>query len=89
LLPLVAAGGSGADNGSLGCNPITAEATVRDGRITLGTPGAARRMCDGSLMGTERSLPRLFKSGVDYRIEHCSMALTSENGKGFSAVAAE
>ncbi|GAA3819125.1 META domain-containing protein [Streptomyces phyllanthi] len=76
-------------SGSLGCNQITAKATVRDGQITLGTPGTTRRMCDGSLMDTERSLLELFKGEVDYKIDHRTITLTSENDKGFSAVAAK
>jgi heat shock protein HslJ len=75
--------------GSLGCNRVSADATVRDGKLTLGTPGTTRRMCDGSLMDTEKSLLKLFKSTVDYEIDHRTITLTSENGEGISAVASK
>jgi heat shock protein HslJ len=73
--------------GSLGCNRVSADATVRDGSLTLGTPGTTRRMCDGSLMDTEKTLLKLFNSTVDYKIDHRTITLTSKNGEGISAVA--
>ncbi|GGZ85897.1 lipoprotein [Streptomyces bluensis] len=75
--------------GNLGCNRVTADATVRDGQLTVGTPGTTRRMCDGSLMDTERTLLDLFKSEVSYRIDDRTITLTSENGEGISAVASK
>lgn len=73
--------------GSLGCNRVTAKATVRDGRITLGSPATTRRMCSGSLKDTEDTLLKLFNSTVDYRQNHRRITLTSEDGKGIAAVA--
>lgn len=73
--------------GSLGCNRVSADATVRDGSLTLGTPGTTRRMCDGSLMDTEKTLLKLFESTVDYKIDARTITLTSKNGEGISAVA--
>lgn len=78
---------AGTASGSLGCNRFTAKATVRDGHLTLGAPRTTRRMCDGSLMDTEKSLGTLFDGTLAYRIEHRGISLTSENGKGVSAVA--
>ncbi|MPY59666.1 META domain-containing protein [Streptomyces spongiae] len=75
--------------GSLGCNRVSADATVRDGSLTLGTPGTTRRMCDGSLMDTEKTLLKLFDSKVKYEIDHRTITLTSENGEGISAVASK
>lgn len=73
--------------GSLGCNHVNAEATVRDGRITLGVPGLTRMMCEDSLMDSERTLTKLFNGTVSYRIEGRTLTLTSENGTSVRAVA--
>ncbi|MFF0221871.1 META domain-containing protein [Streptomyces sp. NPDC004629] len=78
---------SGRVTGSLGCNRVTAKATVRDAHITLGTPATTRMVCDVSLMHTEKSLLRLFGGTVGYRLDHRSLTLTSENGEWVSAVA--
>ncbi|WP_128377362.1 META domain-containing protein [Streptomyces cavernae] len=73
--------------GSLGCNRVTAKATVRDGNITFGAPATTRKMCSGSLKETEDALLGLFKGTVDYRQDHRGITLTSEDGKGIAAVA--
>ncbi|WP_189219136.1 MULTISPECIES: META domain-containing protein [Streptomyces] len=78
---------AGTVSGSLGCNQVSAKATVRDGHITLGAPEATRKMCDGSLMDTEQSLLKLFDSKIEYRIDHRDITLTRENGEGVSGVA--
>ncbi|MGW0189726.1 META domain-containing protein [Streptomyces sp. NPDC003362] len=75
--------------GRLGCNKVNATATVRDGNITLGTPSTTRMMCDASLMKTEKRLLRLFDGTVEYRLDHRTLTLTSENGESVTAVAAE
>ncbi|MGW7048356.1 META domain-containing protein [Streptomyces avermitilis] len=77
----------GTVSGSLGCNRVSAKATVRGGHITLGAPRTTRQMCSGSLMATEKSLLKLFDSTVSYRIDHRAITLTSENGKGIGAIA--
>ncbi|MFG2778269.1 META domain-containing protein [Streptomyces prunicolor] len=71
---------TGKAGGHLGCNAVNATATVRTGHITLGRPSTTRMMCDASLMGTERALLGLFGGRVDYRVDHDSATLTSENG---------
>ncbi|CAL9467048.1 hypothetical protein SUDANB58_02769 [Streptomyces sp. enrichment culture] len=71
----------------LGCNTAHAGATVRDGSITFGAATATRRVCEDSLMDTERRLLRLFDSRADYRIEQQTLTLTSENGTTVRAVA--
>ncbi|MEU9286017.1 META domain-containing protein [Streptomyces sp. NPDC048275] len=76
-------------SGNLGCNDVSANATVRDGHITLGTPKTTRMMCDGSLMDTEKTLLSLFDGTVTYQLDHRSLALTSENGTSVGAVADE
>jgi heat shock protein HslJ len=76
-------------SGRLGCNKVSATATVRDGNITLGTPSTTRMMCEASLMNTEKRLLRLFDGTVEYRIDHRTLTLTSENGESVTAVAAE
>lgn len=73
--------------GRLGCNHVTAKATVRDGRITLGPASTTRMMCDASLMHTERSLLRLFDGTTAYRLDHRTLTLTSENRETAEAVA--
>jgi heat shock protein HslJ len=81
--------GKGSVRGELGCNKVTAKATVGDGTITLGTPGTTRKMCSDSLMDTERSLLKLFGGTVKYQLKGSTLRLTSENGTGFEAVAAK
>ncbi|MFE7277721.1 META domain-containing protein [Streptomyces sp. NPDC057623] len=80
---------TGLVSGSLGCNKVKAEATVRDGRITLGTASTTRMMCDTSLMKTEKTLLGLFDSTVKYGLDHRTLTLTSENGERVNATAAE
>ncbi|MER5408289.1 META domain-containing protein [Streptomyces sp. NPDC002769] len=74
-------------SGRLGCNSVSAKATVRDGHITLGAPRTTRMVCDASLMDTERTLLSLFDSTVRYTLDHRSIALTSTNGTHVTAVA--
>ncbi|MFI6490293.1 META domain-containing protein [Streptomyces sp. NPDC050564] len=73
--------------GSLGCNHVSAIATVRDGHITLGAARTTRMMCDGSLMDTEKTLLGLFGGAVGYELDHRTLTLTSANGTVVSAVA--
>ncbi|WP_106978082.1 META domain-containing protein [Streptomyces violaceorubidus] len=74
-------------SGRLPCNQVNAGATVSDGRITLGTPSTTRMMCEGSLMAAEKRLLGLFEGRVDYRIDHETLTLTSEDGATVRAVA--
>lgn len=78
---------AGTVSGRLPCNHVTAEATVRDGRITLGAPSTTRMMCEGSLMEAEKRLVRFFDGPVDYRIDHENLTLTSKDGDTVRAVA--
>ena len=78
---------SGKVTGSLGCNHVSATATVRDGHITLGAPSTTRMMCDTSLMNTEKRLLRLFDGTATYELDHRTLTLTSENGESAKAVA--
>ncbi|MFJ8057134.1 META domain-containing protein [Streptomyces sp. NPDC096142] len=80
---------SGKVGGRLGCNAVNATATVRPAQITLGRPSTTRMMCDASLMSTERALLALFDGRVDYRVDHDTITLTSENGTIVHAVADE
>lgn len=80
---------TGQVSGSLGCNKVKADATVRDGRITLGTASTTRMMCDTSLMDTEKTLLGLFDSTVKYGLDHRTLTLTSGNGESVNATAAE
>lgn len=74
-------------SGSLGCNEVSAKATVSEDEITLGNPRTTRKMCSDSLMAAERTLLGLFKGTVEYRIDHRSITLTSGNDLGIGAVA--
>ncbi|MGW4021166.1 META domain-containing protein [Streptomyces sp. NPDC005009] len=77
----------GTVSGRLGCNHVNADATVRDGHITLGVPSLTRMMCEDSLMDSEKALTKLFSGTADYRIEGRTLTLTSENGTSVRAVA--
>jgi heat shock protein HslJ len=77
----------GTVSGSLGCNEVNAKATVRDGHITLGPPATTRMMCEDSLMADEKTLLRLFDGKPEYRVDHQTLTLTSENGTRVQAVA--
>ncbi|MFD6192694.1 META domain-containing protein [Streptomyces sp. NPDC060275] len=74
-------------SGRLPCNHVNAGATVSDGRITLGAPSTTRMMCEGSLMDAEKRLLGFFDSKVDYRVDHETLTLTSEDGATVRAVA--
>jgi heat shock protein HslJ len=78
----------GTVTGVLGCNHVTAGATVRDGTLTLGPAATTRMMCEGSLMQAEKRLLRLFDGRLHYRIDHHTLTLTSANGETVRAVAA-
>jgi heat shock protein HslJ len=78
---------TGKVGGRLGCNLVSATATVRDGHITLGRPTTTRMMCDASLMKTERTLLGLFDGTVSYRVDHDNLTLTSANGTRVHATA--
>ncbi|MFE1454472.1 META domain-containing protein [Streptomyces sp. NPDC058735] len=73
--------------GSLGCNKVNAEATVGDGRITLGPPATTRMMCEDSLMAGEKKLLRLLDGKPAYAVDHETLTLTSEDGTRVRAVA--
>ncbi|MFF9806982.1 META domain-containing protein [Streptomyces coeruleorubidus] len=77
----------GTVSGSLGCNKVNAEATVRDGDITLGRPSTTRMMCEDSLMSVEKALLRLFDGKLKYGVDQRTLTLTSENGTSVRAVA--
>ncbi|MDX2531015.1 META domain-containing protein [Streptomyces europaeiscabiei] len=78
---------TGTLRGSGGCNDISAKATVSENRITLGQPRTTRKMCSDSLMDAERSFLKIFNGTVEYRIDHFTITLTSENYEGIGAVA--
>ncbi|MET9734255.1 META domain-containing protein [Streptomyces sp. NPDC006458] len=80
---------AGTVSGSAGCNRVNAEATVRDGSITLGSVATTRMVCEASLMNAERRLLKVLDGTVDYRIDQRILTLTSENAETVTAVAAE
>lgn len=73
--------------GRLGCNHMSARATVSNRSITVGTPTTTRMMCEDSLMDTERALLRALKGPLSYAIDHRTLTLTSDNGTTVRAVA--
>ncbi|WUW87948.1 META domain-containing protein [Streptomyces sp. NBC_01451] len=79
----------GTVSGKVGCNNVSAEATVSDGDITFGSPATTRRMCDGSLMEVEKELLKIFDGKTAYKIDHRNLSLTSVNGTTVSANAAD
>nr|WP_055533045.1 META domain-containing protein [Streptomyces graminilatus] len=79
----------GTVSGKAGCNNVSAEATVSDGTITFGSPSTTRRMCDGSLMETEKAFLKIFDSKVKYEINQGSLSLTSANGTTADATATD
>ncbi|MFK0062415.1 META domain-containing protein [Streptomyces werraensis] len=78
----------GTVSGNLGCNQVNADATVRDGHITLGVPSLTRMMCEDSLMDAEKALTKLFNGTGTYAVDGDALRLTSENGTEVRAVAA-
>ncbi|MEU3252898.1 META domain-containing protein [Streptomyces sp. NPDC006997] len=80
---------TGRVTGSLGCNRVTARATFSDGTVTLGPASTTRRMCDASLMDTEKRLLGLFDGPADYRLDHRTLTLTSPNGDSVTANAGQ
>ncbi|KES03490.1 hypothetical protein BU52_30305 [Streptomyces toyocaensis] len=77
----------GTVSGRLGCNQVSADATVRDGHITLGVPALTRMVCEDSLMDAEKTLTKLFHGIVEYGIDGRTLTLTSKNGASVRAVA--
>ncbi|MFE7909540.1 META domain-containing protein [Streptomyces albogriseolus] len=77
----------GTVSGNLGCNQVNAEATVRDGHITLGLPSLTRMMCEDSLMVAEKALTKLFNGTARYAVDGDTLTLTSQNGTEVRAVA--
>ncbi|GAA2605416.1 META domain-containing protein [Streptomyces lienomycini] len=76
-------------SGRLPCNRVNADATVSDGRITLGAPSTTRMVCEGSLMDAEKRILGLFGGRAEYRIDHETLTLTSEDGTTIRAVAGQ
>ncbi|GGS38758.1 lipoprotein [Streptomyces griseoviridis] len=81
------AGNTATVTGRLGCNRVTARATVGDGHITLGPATTTRMMCEDSLMDAEKRLTGLFDQRIEYRIDQRTLTLTSANGETVRAVA--
>lgn len=80
---------TGRFTGSLGCNRVTAQATVRDGHLTLARLGTTQRMCSGEVMKTERALQKLLRTKLAYEVSSDSITLTDTDGRGLSATAAD
>lgn len=74
-------------SGSLGCNRVTARATVGDGHLTLAGLGSTRRICSGEVMKTERALKELLQKKLAYEVGPDNLTLTAEDGRGLGAIA--
>ncbi|WP_193241621.1 META domain-containing protein [Streptomyces phaeolivaceus] len=75
--------------GTLGCNRVTARATVGDGHLTLTRLGSTRRTCSGEVMKTERALKELLQKKLAYEVGPDNLTLTAEDGRELGAIAPE
>lgn len=80
-------GKDGSVEGSLGCNSFHGRAKVAGSSITFGPLASTRKMCPGPEMELERTLLGVLKGRTTYTIEHRSLSLTAQNGKGLGASA--
>ncbi|MET8172658.1 META domain-containing protein [Streptomyces clavifer] len=80
-------GKDGSVEGSLGCNSFHGKAAVSGSTITFGPLASTRKMCPGPEMDLERELLAVLQGRATYRIEHRTLSLTAESGKGLDASA--
>ncbi|GHA96785.1 MULTISPECIES: META domain-containing protein [Streptomyces] len=80
-------GKDGSVEGSLGCNSFHGKAAVSGSTITFGPLASTRKMCPGPEMALERELLAVLQDRATYRIEHRTLSLTAESGKGLDASA--
>ncbi|MEU8622027.1 META domain-containing protein [Streptomyces sp. NPDC048623] len=80
-------GKDGRLTGTLGCNRVTAPATITAKTITLGAIGTTRMRCTGPEMALETALYERLDGPLTYRLTHRTLIVTDVDGGGFSATA--
>ncbi|MGW1654565.1 META domain-containing protein [Streptomyces atratus] len=80
-------GKDGSVQGTLGCNRFRGTAAVSGSTITFGRIDGTKMMCPASRMKLERELLAILDGRTTYRIDHRTLSLTAENGKGLGASA--
>ncbi|MFF0751031.1 META domain-containing protein [Streptomyces sp. NPDC004267] len=75
--------------GSLGCNRVTAPATISGSRVTLGAVATTRMICTPAQMDLETKLYDALDSPLTYRVEHRTLTVTDADGQGFTAKAGQ
>ncbi|MEU1211231.1 META domain-containing protein [Streptomyces sp. NPDC005791] len=84
-------GEDGAVEGNLGCNSFHGKAAVSGSTLTFGPLASTRKMCPGAEMELETALLGVLEGRTTYRIDHRSLSIEADSGKGLvaSAPAAE
>ncbi|MFH8757445.1 META domain-containing protein [Streptomyces atroolivaceus] len=80
-------GEDGSVEGNLGCNTFHGKATVSGSTLTFGPLASTRKMCPGPEMDLERALQGVLEGRTTYEIEHRSLSIEAESGKGLHASA--
>ncbi|MFD3607731.1 META domain-containing protein [Streptomyces atroolivaceus] len=80
-------GKDGSVEGNLGCNSFHGKATVSGSTLTFGPLASTRKMCPGPEMDLERALQGVLEGRTTYEIEHRSLSIEAESGKGLHASA--
>lgn len=80
-------GEDGTVEGNLGCNSFHGKAEVSGSTLTFGPLASTRKMCPGPEMELERALLAVLKGTTSYTIEHRSLSIEAESGKGLDASA--
>ncbi|MFC8596271.1 META domain-containing protein [Streptomyces atroolivaceus] len=80
-------GEDGSVEGNLGCNSFHGKATVSGSTLTFGPLASTRKMCPGPEMDLERALQGVLEGRTTYEIEHRSLSIEAESGKGLHASA--
>ncbi|MFG2629727.1 META domain-containing protein [Streptomyces sp. NPDC048473] len=80
-------GKDGSVHGSFGCNSFRGRAKVSGSTITFGRIDGTKMMCPAPRMKPERELLAILDGRTTYEIDHRTLSLTAENGKGLGASA--
>jgi heat shock protein HslJ len=80
-------GKDGTVEGNLGCNSFHGKATVSGSTLTFGPLASTRKMCPGPEMELERALQGVLEGETTYGIDHRSLSIEAESGKGLGASA--
>ncbi|WP_327329542.1 MULTISPECIES: META domain-containing protein [unclassified Streptomyces] len=80
-------GEDGSVEGNLGCNSFHGRATVSGSTLTFGPLASTRKMCPEPEMKLERALLGVLEGKTSYEIDHRSLSIEAESGKGLDASA--